>query len=113
MKIYVEMPEAVKPEKAWVEGKVLHVDYHRWDRNMFYYVDAHATIPFEEILEFVMRFGPRRGFKGLRLLYGHRNTVELKMSENHEEVVIQIYNLLKRAGLQAKREIVTGKEVKN
>lgn len=113
MKIRVELPEASKPERAWVEGTTLYIDYHFYDKGLFYYVDAHATVPFEEIVEFVMRFGARRGFKGMRLVYGQRAPVALKLSENHEELIIQIYNLLKRAGLRAKREIVTGKEVKN
>lgn len=106
------MPPAEKPELAWVEGKTLHVDYHKFDRDMFYYVDAHATIPFVQIIDFVMRFGPRRGFKGMRIMYDHRAPIELKLSENHEEAAIQIYNLLKKEGLTARREIV-GKEVKN
>ena len=110
MKIFVEMPEASKPERAWIENKTLYVDYHKYNKDMFYYVDAHATIPFQEIIEFVMRFGARRGFKGMRIVYDHKSPVELKMSNNHEEVIIQIYNLLKREGLTARREIVKGGE---
>lgn len=114
MKIHVELPEATKPERAWIEETTLHVDYHLFRQDLFYYVDAHATIPFEAIVDFTMQFGSRRGFKGMRLTYRDakdRHITILKMSDNHEEVVIQIYNLLKKSGLTARREIVSGKGV--
>jgi hypothetical protein len=116
MKIYTEIPESTKPEKAWVEEKILEVDFHLYHKEMFYYIDAHATIAFENIIEFVMIFGARKGFKGMRLTYRDiqdRHVTMLKLSNNHEELILQIYNLLKRAGLTARREIYTGKEVKN
>lgn len=115
MDIFVELPESSKPEKAWMERDVLMVDYHLYSKELFYYVDAHHDIPVVHIVAYTMYYGTRKGFKRMELTFRHpkdRHLVFFKLSANHEQLVVEIYNLLKQANIKPRREIVK-KEVRN
>lgn len=108
MKIYTEIPEATKPERAWITGDKLNVDYHRWSKDNYYYVDAH----FEEHIDFIhtmrLKYGKRGGFHGMYLIHGDDFAV-FELSKNHKEVITEMYKLLK-GHIEIKKETV-GEEV--
>jgi len=116
MNIYKEMPESTKPEKAWIDKEMLCVDFHLWDSNMFYYVDMHHDIPLTGIVGYTMCFGSRKGFKKMEMYFRDlkdRHLTLLKLSNSHEKLAIDIYNLLKPLNIKPRRKIVTTKEVKH
>jgi len=116
MDIYKELPESTKPEKAWMEDSVLKVDFHLWEKDMFYYVDAHYDIPVLDIVSYTMFYGPRKGFKKMEMYFRRtkdRQITLLKLSSNHEPLVLDIYNLLKPMNIKPRREILKTKEVRN
>ena len=104
MKIYTEIPETSKPEKAWLDGDTLKVDYHKWHKEMFYYVDAHTEIPIKEIHTLRLQYGPRNGFKGMYLVHGEEFTT-WELSKNHKGVITQTYRLLK-GKVECKKEVI-------
>ena len=96
MELIVERPEASIPEKAWIdkEKNTLEVDYHEFDKQLFYYVDLHKSIPLEHIEFMSMTHGKRGGFKRLeiRILKEYWN-----ISNNHKELADKIFNLLEKS----------------
>lgn len=122
MKIYVEKRPAEKPETAWVRDHILYIQYHKWDDQLFDYTDAFIDIPLLDITDVVMVYGPRRGFRGLRLLYKviYRDPAagsypqlierEIRFSKNHTGLVIQIYDLLKSRRVRVRKETVYAKK---
>ena len=116
MNIYREIPESTKPEKAWMEHDVLCVDFHLWNKDMFYYVDAHYDIPVTQIIRYTMFFGKLKGFKKIELYFNHpikKELILLKLSNTHEQLAVSIYNLLKAKGIKPKKQIITGEGVRN
>ena len=101
-KIVVEMPPASKDEKAWIAGSNMIIDYHKWEKDMYDYVDATLRIPLNEFVEVGMIFGPNGGFHRMELVYGKEFEVFTR-SKNHKEVIMQIYNIAKAHNLQIKK----------
>lgn len=109
MKVKTELPESEKPERAWLEGSVLHVDYHKFQETGFVYTDRHAEFLIEDLVEYVMYFGKRRGFKKMEIWYRHpmnRALTKLALSNNHKALVVSIYNLLKSLNIKPRREVI-------
>lgn len=116
MDIYKEIPETTKPEKAWMEQDMLMVDFHLWNKDMFYYVDAHFDIPIVGIVSYTMYYGPRKGFKKMELYFRRakdRQLTLLKLSGTHEQLVLDIYSLLKQVNVKPRRETIREKGVRN
>lgn len=112
MDVITEIPETTKTERAWLEKDVLCVDYHLFDKKMFYYIDAHYDIPVTQIVSYKMFYGTRKGFKKMELVF-HAMSGErtfLKLSKTHEALVVSIYDLLASLRIKPKREIVKGGE---
>ena len=101
-KIVVEMPPASKDEKAWIAGQDMIIDYHKWDKDIYDYIDATVRILVSQVVEVGMIFGPNGGFHRMELVYGTEFEV-LTLSKNHQEVIMQIYNLAKAHNMKIKK----------
>ena len=94
MELIVERPEASLPEKAWIDEtrKTLEIDFHEYDKMVYYHVDIHKSIPLADIEFMVTVEGARGGFKKLGIRIKNEYWY---ISKNHKELTDQIFNLLK------------------
>lgn len=92
----MEIPASTKPEQAWLTTDTLIIDYHDWHTESYNYIDKTLRIPRREVRHMEMVYGPNGGFKEMRLIHGNYET--FRLSKNHEEVIIQIYKLVRHLG---------------
>jgi hypothetical protein len=107
MKIYVEKQPASRPERAWIKDNYLYVWYHLYDRTLFDYTDADATVSLSDIISADLRFGPRGGFKGITLKYNDNSgrIIEFNLSYNHREVINEMIKALEDNNIIVNKEI--------
>lgn len=109
MKVRTELPESTRPEHAWIENGCLMVQYHKFQETGFVYVDAHAEILLPHIVDYSMVFGKRKAFKKLLLFYRHsknRAITKFTLSNNHKELAVKIYQLLKAEKILPRKEVI-------
>jgi len=104
MKVYKEYPETSKDESAYLEGDTLVVEYHKWMKENYYYVDATFKQPIKELVTMRLQYGSRGGFKKMYMVYGSEFEV-FELSKNHKELITTMYKLLK-GKIEIKKEVI-------
>lgn len=102
MKIYVEREPASKEETAYWDGESLFIQYHKWTKDIYDYIDAIKLIHILDFERLVMVFGKRGGFKKLVV---HHKGEEFELSSNHKRLCVQVYNCIRQVNLPVIKEV--------
>jgi len=83
VKIYRELPPTSKPEKSRWIGLFLLIEYHKWEKEIYDYIDARKLIYLLDIQKVEVFFGKRKSFKGIAIT--HKDEI-FRLSKNHREL---------------------------